>query len=261
VTGDDSDVKMAATDNSATPKCALKPKKRPTDSAIKEAKKKNKSVEEENGVHGGSSDEATDNEEEETEEQKEWLDENVELVDVEGKDITQFNPDLWKINDIPDKHTLPFLGKSGPQHTLAVGSATPFEYFCLFIPIFYWDRWAKYTNEKAAIEMDKQPAGRGRRWDRTSAAELKAWVASVIWWCLGATQSLNCFWNDNYERSRMKHWFGAGVFRWMQLKRFFKVSSSEEDAQHKTDKLHKVRDLWEDQVQYEFLACTASGNR
>ena len=35
-------------------------------------------------------------------------------------------------------------------------------------------------------------------------------------------------------------------FRWMQLKQFFKVSSPEEDAQHKTDKLHKVRDLWED---------------
>ena len=77
----------------------------------KEAKKKNKSVEEENGVHGGSSDEATDNEEEETEEQKEWLDENVELVDVEGKDITHFNPDLWKINEIPDKHTPHFLEK------------------------------------------------------------------------------------------------------------------------------------------------------
>ena len=40
MTGDDSDVKMAATENSATPKCASKPKKRPTDSAIKEAKKK-----------------------------------------------------------------------------------------------------------------------------------------------------------------------------------------------------------------------------
>ena len=68
VTGDDSDVKMAATENSATPKCASKPKKRPTESAIKEAKKKNKSVNEENGVHGGSSDKATDNKDEETEE-------------------------------------------------------------------------------------------------------------------------------------------------------------------------------------------------
>ena len=35
-----SDVKMAATENSATPKCASKPKKRPTDSAFKEGKKK-----------------------------------------------------------------------------------------------------------------------------------------------------------------------------------------------------------------------------
>ena len=169
MTGDNSDAKMAATENSATPKCASKPKKRP--------KNENKSVEVENGVHGGSSDKATDNKQEETEEQKECLDENVELVDVEGKDITHFNPDLWKINEIPDKHTLLFLGKSGPQHTLAVGSATPFEYFCLFVPIFYWDRWAKYTNEKAAIEMDKQPAGHGRRWECTSAVELKAWVA------------------------------------------------------------------------------------
>ena len=112
LTGDDSDVfKDGSNGEFCHTKMRFKPKKGPTDSAIKEEKKKNKSVEEENGVHGGSSDEATDNEEEETEEQKEWLDENVGLVDVEGKDITHFNPDLWKINEIPDKHTLPFLGK------------------------------------------------------------------------------------------------------------------------------------------------------
>jgi hypothetical protein len=110
------------------------------------------------------------------------------------------------VNVLPDKQNLPFLGISGPQHALPVASATPFEYFCLFIPIFYWDRWATYTNEKADIEMNKTP-GKGRKWEYTSAAELKAWVASVIWWCLGATQSMDCFWADNYERSRIKQWF------------------------------------------------------
>ena len=103
MTGDDSDVFK---DGSNREFCHTKMRFK-----TKEKTHGNKSVEEENGVHGGSSDEATDNEEEETEEQKEWLDENVGLVDVEGKDITHFNPDLWKINEIPDKHTLPFLGK------------------------------------------------------------------------------------------------------------------------------------------------------
>jgi hypothetical protein len=31
------------------------------------------------------------------------LGDDVELVDVEGKDITHFNPDLWKVNMPPDK--------------------------------------------------------------------------------------------------------------------------------------------------------------
>jgi len=60
---------------------------------------------------------------------------DAELVDAEGNDISHFNPDLWRPNVLPDMNDIPFLGKSGPQHTLSPATATPFEYFCLFIPI------------------------------------------------------------------------------------------------------------------------------
>ena len=60
------------------------------------------------------------------------------------------------------------------------------------------------------------------------------------------TQSMECFWADSYERSKTKQWFSA--FRWMQLKRFFKVSNPEKDEQHKGDKLQKIHEIWEDFV-------------
>jgi hypothetical protein len=67
------------------------------------------------------------------------LDENAAEIDVEGDDIQHFDPHLWKLNEPPDTNNIPFLGKSGPHHSLNSG-ALPFEYFCLFIPIYYWDR-------------------------------------------------------------------------------------------------------------------------
>jgi hypothetical protein len=143
---------------------------------------------------------------------------------------------------MPDKNNIPFTEPSGPQHSLP-SCSLPLEYFVLFIPVFYWDRWAKYTNEKAEHFKQTNPQG-GRKWTRTSGAELKAWVASVIWWCLGATQSMDCFFADDYERSRMKQWFN--YFRWLQLKRYFKVSNPAEDDQHKDDKLQKIREIWEE---------------
>jgi hypothetical protein len=115
-----------------------------------------------------------------------------------------------------------------------------------FYPIFFWERWAAYTNQKAEIELAKlkQKTKSPRGWTKTSAAELKCWVASVIWWCLGATQTFNSFWNEDYERSRIKHWFSE--FRWLQLKRFFKVSEPVADETNNGDKLQKVRELWDE---------------
>ena len=37
------------------------------------------------------------------------------------------------------------------------------------------------------------------RWYKTCGAELKAWVASVIWWCLGKSQSFEQFYQNNVD--------------------------------------------------------------
>jgi hypothetical protein len=235
--------KPAALKENEKPKSSISFRKRTILGASLQGKRKNPM--EDATLVGGSSDEASDNEGEIMEEDADLLDDDVQVLDVEGKDISHFDPNLWKMNQLPDKHDTTFRGTSGPNHTLNVGSATPFEYFCLFIPIFYWDRWAKYTNEKADMEMKKEPNHGSRRWNPICAAELKAWVASVIWWCLAVTQSLNLFWVDDYERSRIKHWF-SGQYRWMQIKRFFKISRPADDERNKDDKTHKFKELWDD---------------
>jgi hypothetical protein len=250
VSESDMDLKMPAADEAAKQagqKTAsnTESKKRSNASTNRDGKKKKTSKPEEYSFHDDSSSaEETDNDPDNDEETQDLLSEDAALVDAEGKDISHFNADLWRPNVLPDQNEIPFLGKSGPQHTLSPSTATPFEYFCLFIPIFYWDRWAKFTNEKADAFKNGVGTGQGRHWESTSGAEIKAWVASVIWWCLGVTQSMECYWADSYERSKMKQWFSYK--RWVQLKRFFKVSSPVEDDANKGDKLQKVREIWDD---------------
>jgi hypothetical protein len=205
---------------------------------FKKTKKHSVISEQSGSMEYGSSDEESENEVcAEDEEVPDLLEDDADEEDAEGEDITHFQSDLWKYKELPIKNEFQFKGATGPQHVLPVTTATPFEYFCLFIPIFYWERWAKYTNDKAEREP-KQP----RDWKKTTGAEIKAWVASVIWWTLGATQSLDCFWRDDYDRNFIKRWFAG--YRWMQLKRFFKVSDPAEDETKKGDKLQKVRDIW-----------------
>jgi hypothetical protein len=99
---------------------------------------------------GSSGEESEVDEDEEEEAFPDLLDDDTS--DDEDADIASFepfDPKLWKLNQLPDKNDVKFGGISGSQHTLSVATALPFEYFCLFIPIFFWDRWAQYTNDKA----------------------------------------------------------------------------------------------------------------
>jgi hypothetical protein len=182
------------------------------------------------GSSGEESDDGDDDDEESDDDDEE----------TDEPDITDFEPHLWKLNELPVKNEFNFTGVSGPHHTLPVATALPFEYFCLLIPMFFWERWAQYTNTKA--EMEIKPDTKSK-WRKTNAAEMRAWVGSVIWWTLGATQSVHCFWKDDYDRNLIKKWFSA--FRWLQLKRFFKVSNPDEDEQKKGDKLQKIREIWD----------------
>jgi Transposase IS4 len=181
---------------------------------------------------------------EEIEEDPEFFDAEMQVMDVQDDDMHHMNPEKWEPNVLPLLPNLDFLGKTGPMHQLSPAGALPFDYFCLFIPMYMWERWASYTNSKAQMEIGNKKTKTIRFWKETSAAELKAWVASVIWFCLAVTQTMTCFWRDDYERSRMKRWFTE--WRWVCLKRFFKVSPPHETAEQKADKAFKIRELWND---------------
>jgi Transposase IS4 len=194
-----------------------------------------------------SGDENSDNDEaneDASEEPADFFEPGTPVVDVEDTNPLHMDPANWSFDTLPVKVNTEFKGKCGPTHVLNPEIATPFQYFCLFIPFYMWARWATYTNAKADLEMKNTGAKSPRCWRKTSSAELKGWVASVIWWCLGVTQTFNTFWTDDYDRSRMKLWFSE--FRWLQIKRYFKVSDPKVDAEKKEDKLQKIRDVWDD---------------
>ena len=56
--------------------------------------------------------------------------------------------------NLPLQAAREFLGSSGPKHSLGPGTATPsifFFFFGLFIPMFFWVRFANHTNSKAEM--------------------------------------------------------------------------------------------------------------
>ena len=113
-----------------------------------------------------------------------------------------------------------------------------YDFFCLLIPTFFiWARWATYTNLKPEMESNKK-ADQCRYWYRTSEAEVKAWVASIMWWALFKNMSFEHVFHHNVGPKR---WFSEN--RWLQIKRFFKVSDPTTDAEHKAGKMWRVREL------------------
>ena len=54
----------------------------------------------------------------------------------------------------------------------------PSTFLPFYVPTFFWGRWASYTNAKAAAAAG---AGTTRQQVPTTAAELKAFVATIIW--------------------------------------------------------------------------------
>lgn len=174
----------------------------------------------------------------------EFFDPAVPTLDSQNVDHLYFDADLWKLNELPVQPSLDFIGASGPLHQLSP-AASPFQFFCLFIPMFMWDRWAIYTNKKAS-KMESH--GKKRRyWSATCAAELKAWVATVMWWALAKNMSMETLYAESFDLNKIKVWIPSWT-RWEQLKRFFKVSDPDEDLVNKSDKLQRIRELWEDFV-------------
>lgn len=219
-------------------------KKRPNE-PVGEQKKKGRprklqsKVSDDDDDFNGSECSDDDASEDDTDDDEATDDNNLEL-DENG----YFDLKHWEINAMPTQPDLPFLGRSGPQHTLPV-SATPYQYFCLFIPVYLWSNWVTYTNKKAEMNEENKKEGSRSYWTPLCAAELKAWVASVMVWCLFKSMSFESFFKDKVDSTVILKWFPSGWRRWHEIKMNFKVSDPTKDDEHKSDKMYKVRDLWE----------------
>lgn len=184
---------------------------------------------------------------------------NLGAYDAAVEEGQQFEPEDEDVDFINWQHQIPpfqpeqpFSGQGGPKHGLAPETALPIDYFCLFIPVFWWSRFAKYTNCKAEMAKTQQE-GKIREWAPTCGAEIKAWVGSVIWWCIFKSLTFQQFFEQKIESHRVRKWFSSWK-RWQGIKRFFKACDPLDEDKNKHDKMFKVRELFD----YFIQACRSN---
>jgi Transposase IS4 len=158
----------------------------------------------------------------------------------------------WSFGKDPVIPERTFTGVSGPRHGLDPDRANPFDYFCLFIPIFFYTRFANYTNKKAELESNKKD-GHVHDWQPTSAAEIRAWFASVMWYCIIKGLSIEHFLKGKIDPNRARIWFPS-FRRWADIKRYLKISDPLKDPQNVADRMYRVRELFD----YFISACKAN---
>jgi hypothetical protein len=159
-----------------------------------------------------------------------------EDADSDGEEIN------WHFNTPPHQPPRHFLGQSGPRHHLPVDKAGPLDYFNLFVPLHLFVQIAAYTNKRA--EQTKAGSEGGRPWHPTTAAEIKAWFSTLVWWSLLKNSTLVQLLTFQIDSSLVKKWFG-NLMRWEQIKRFLKLSDPDLDPQNKGDRMFKIKELWE----------------
>jgi Transposase IS4 len=175
------------------------------------------------------------------------LDAQVELardyLPAEPEDLKDFHKSMWQFNVSPVLSKDQLTGKQGAQHTLPPDSAKPYDYFCLYIPEFFYNKWAGFTNMRAdAVYAERD--GKVRHWRATSAAELKAFFASVIWHSLLSNATILQHLKKEFGQSKLSYWFSSDT-RWEQIKRFLKLSDPSTDKDHSDDRMHRIRELFE----------------
>ena len=76
----------------------------------------------------------------------------------------------WSFGKDPVIPERTFTGVSGPLHRFNPNRANPFDFFCLLIPIYFYTRFANYTNKKAELESTKTD-GHVHDWEPNSAVK------------------------------------------------------------------------------------------
>jgi Transposase IS4 len=150
----------------------------------------------------------------------------------------------WKFGVPPVFGDREFKGSTQHRHNISPENGLPFQYFSRFIPIWMWSKIGTYTNLKANLfyESNKEKGG-GRRWYPTAGAEIKAWFASIIWWCIIRSFTFESFFNSDMDPLRVRRWF-SNFTRWEQIKRFLKLSDPTKDPSNTFDRLFKVKEIF-----------------
>jgi hypothetical protein len=82
--------------------------------------------------------------------------------------------------------------------------------------------------------------GHVRTWYSTCGAEVKAWVASVIWWCLSKNQAFEQFHQNNVDPNLTKKWFSSWK-QWTAIKHFLKISDPNKDKENKQNFMDPIQ--------------------
>jgi hypothetical protein len=185
-----------------------------------------------------------DLEESEVEFDSDGGEETEEMDDLENDDGREelaahatFDAKAWKMGHEPEQGDVSFTGAESVHHCLP-DDASPLEYFLLYVPLFWFTRWANWTNLKAEL------VGGAREWHPTSTAEVKAWIAALMFMCLCKNMSPERWMDSKFDKNCASKWFGFS--RWKQIRRYFKASNPADDVLQKGDKLHKVRQFLTD---------------
>ena len=107
----------------------------------------------------------------------------------------------WSFGKDPVIPERSFTGVSGPLHGFNSDRANPFDFFCLFIPIYFHTRFANYTNKKDKLESTRKHA-HVQDCEPSSAAKIRAWFASVMWHGLNQGCTMQHFLNCKIDPNR-----------------------------------------------------------
>jgi len=124
--------------------------------------------------------------------------------------IEEFTPDKWIFNEMPGKDDELFTrfqvqGIHCHQTLLSL-------MLLLFLLVYCCNFWAccaraqLHTNAKAEIEQAKSDK-KGSPWTPTCAAELKAWLATILYWYLFLPCSFKHFCNHKMDSQRIRQYF------------------------------------------------------
>jgi hypothetical protein len=102
-------------------------------------------------------------------------------VEKRGEDAEDSDLINWQFNSPSLELNKVLTGAAKPKHTLLPEKSVPIDCFNLFIPMFFWARFAKYTNTKAEMAKEEKD---GKMRLVLVVLRSKHFLGSVIWYCI-----------------------------------------------------------------------------